>query len=89
MELGSDLCQTLIKNSNPINAGQKKQSLAKDKQGNLLELPTEMHVFKDFDIDTMPYILEDDGRVFDSRMKEWVAKLEKLNNCHILAVIDT
>ena len=54
----------------------------------MLELTTDMHVFKDFDIDILPYILEDDGRVFDSRMKEWVAKLDKLKNCHILAVIN-
>lgn len=47
-----------------------------------------MHVFKEFDRDTLPYIVEDDGRIFDSRVKEWVAKLEKLNNCHILAMIE-
>jgi hypothetical protein len=45
-------------------------------------------MFKEFDRDTLPYIMEDDGRIFDSRVKEWVAKLEKLNNCHILAVIE-
>ena len=41
-------------------------------------------MFKDFDIDILPYILEDDGRVFDSRMKEWVAKLDKLKTAIFL-----